>query len=437
MRRAGPALGACSLLAVPATAQAEDFTVTNLADDGNGSLRDAIDDANAAGGADRILFASKLSGTINLSDELYISDALQIVGPGARVLTVRALDDHAFAANAFDELSISGLSITALAGSGIYSTIGDLEVERSTLSGSDGRGIFFAEGDLSVRNSTVSDNVSSGVGVRYGVATVENSTVSGNGTGGFFGAGINLYQSVLERLESSTLVANNAGFYPGGGVYAYQSTVEDVTGSIVAGNVSSDGSDVAAINSVFEDVGFSLIGDPGNVGITSSGGNRIGVNPNLSPLRDNGGPTNTHAIGKNSPAKNAGPTSGAPGTDQRGAPRKGRADIGAYELVKCKGIEVDVVGTSGKDRLRGDGTVNGILGLGGADKLIGLQNRDALCGSGGKDKLIGGNGRDKLLGGGGKDLLKGGKAADKLNGGPGNDRCVPGGGPGNDKLKSC
>ena len=44
------------LAAVPAAARADTFTVTNGNGSGDGSLRKAIEEANAAGGADRIAF---------------------------------------------------------------------------------------------------------------------------------------------------------------------------------------------------------------------------------------------------------------------------------------------------------------------------------------------------------------------------------------------
>jgi hypothetical protein len=51
--------------------------------------------------------------------------------------------------------------------------------------------------------------------------------------------------------------------------------------------------------------------------------------PNLSALANNGGPTRTMAI-TSGPAVNAGSGS-APDTDQRGLPRVGAPDIGAFE----------------------------------------------------------------------------------------------------------
>jgi len=55
--------------------------------------------------------------------------------------------------------------------------------------------------------------------------------------------------------------------------------------------------------------------------------------PKLGPLADNGGPTLTMALLPGSPAIDAGDTSLAPATDQRGFPRPAglAADIGAFE----------------------------------------------------------------------------------------------------------
>ena len=64
--------------------------VTNLLDSGAGSLRQAILDANALGGADTITFTPGLVGTINLAGPLPdLAGSLEIDGPGRYDLTVR------------------------------------------------------------------------------------------------------------------------------------------------------------------------------------------------------------------------------------------------------------------------------------------------------------------------------------------------------------
>src|SRR5215204_4750153 len=65
------------------------LTVVNLADGGEGSLRQAIGDANTQPGADTIGFADGLTGTIALSGgQLAITGDLTIDGPGADQLAV-------------------------------------------------------------------------------------------------------------------------------------------------------------------------------------------------------------------------------------------------------------------------------------------------------------------------------------------------------------
>src|SRR5436190_4264483 len=113
-------------------------TVTTTADDGPGSLRDAI--ANAAPG-ETINFAS--GGTITLtSGELLIDKDLIISGPGAdNLLIQRSTDSGTPNFRIFDVLSgnvtISGLTVSngrADTGGGIYGQ-GDLTLNDCTVSG--------------------------------------------------------------------------------------------------------------------------------------------------------------------------------------------------------------------------------------------------------------------------------------------------------------
>jgi hypothetical protein len=74
------------------------------------------------------------------------------------------------------------------------------------------------------------------------------------------------------------------------------------------------------------------------------------ADPKLGPLADNGGPTLTMALLSGSPAIDAGDTSAAPATDQRGFPRPAglAADIGAFEYGSVMPtIAVSRSGTTG------------------------------------------------------------------------------------------
>jgi len=152
------------------------------------------------------------------------------------------------------------------------------------------------------------------------------------------------------------------------------------------------------------------------------------ADPKLGLLADNGGPTNTLALGLGSAAINKGVTIAGVKLDQRGVPRPAGPlpDIGAYERASCHGVLVNRVGTAGNDSVKGTPGADGMLGLGGNDVLSGGGGSDALCGGFGNDRLLGGPGNDTLLGGPGNDTLLGG---------PGIDTCIQG--PGTGLRDSC
>jgi hypothetical protein len=396
----GMGISVGAMLAVPATAAAGDFQVTNLNDSGSGSLRQGLIDANTTAGADRVLFRSSLTGTIELQAPSLpaIDESLEIVGPGARRLAVEQPDPEA---DVFGTVGAAvGISRLTIRGGedGILPSDGSaLRLEDVTITGADESGISVVDSDVTVVGSALVGNGEEGMQLINGEATVENSTISGNRTEG----GFELPDPSQLTLRNSTVTANNSD-QGAGGIDAYGSQVA-LSGTIVAQNTGSGpyddledelGSDFGAA--------FSLVGDPGNSGISNAGGNLLGVDPKLKPLKNNGGPTDTHAF-KKSPAKNKLPKGQTPKDDQRGAPRKGKGDIGAYELVKCEGVIVNRVGTGKKDKLKGTKKADGILGLGGNDKLSGKKGKDGLCGGKGMDKLKGGPGKDKLDGGPGKD----------------------------------
>ena len=79
---------------------------------------------------------------------------------------------------------------------------------------------------------------------------------------------------------------------------------------------------------------------------------------------------------------------------------------------KCHGRRATIVGTKGRDRIRGTRR---------ADVIVAKGGRDRIDGRGGKDVICAGNGDDIVIGGGGGDLLDGGPGSDVLAGGPGND----------------
>uniref|UniRef100_UPI002636C6EB hypothetical protein n=1 Tax=Dokdonella sp. TaxID=2291710 RepID=UPI002636C6EB len=76
-------------LAWGAPAHAADYLVTTLADAGDGSLRRAVESANAAPGAPHsITFKPGLQGSIALSGPIRIRESMTISGPGADVVAL-------------------------------------------------------------------------------------------------------------------------------------------------------------------------------------------------------------------------------------------------------------------------------------------------------------------------------------------------------------
>lgn len=101
--------------------------------------------------------------------------------------------------------------------------------------------------------------------------------------------------------------------------------------------------------------------------------------------------------------------------------------------AKCNGLKATIVGTPGKDTIRGTKKKDVVAAGAGDDKVFGLAGKDVICGEGGRDKLGGGPDADTLLGGPGKDTLEGAGGPDRMVGGPGVDALL--GGPGKDSAK--
>jgi hypothetical protein len=142
------------------------------------------------------------------------------------------------------------------------------------------------------------------------------------------------------NVSNSTLAGNYGGgiLVETGGPYSPPGTVS-LRNTLVARNTLADGVTPSDVSGSLDtaDSWNNLIG-PGGSGGLSDGvqGNRVGVrDPRLGPLQDNGGPTQTIALLRGSPALNAGSNAFVtPGeTDQRGRPRiaDGTVDIGAFE----------------------------------------------------------------------------------------------------------
>ena len=246
----------------------------------------------------------------------------------------------------------AGTSVSAdVSGGGIFNN-GTLTLHTSTVGANSanstsgaarGGGIANGFGTVTLNRSTVSFNQAaraSGGGLGgglfndLGTLSVDNSTISGNqartgGSGGVF----NGFGSVT--ITHSTLTANFGASPFGGGIGGLrnESGVVTLSNNILAANT---GTDVVNGSQGLLTTSFSVIGTTAGP-IAAGPGNQFNVTAaqlRIGPLKDNGGPTFTHALLCGSPAINAGDNTNAPPTDQRGFPRiiGGTIDVGSFEL---------------------------------------------------------------------------------------------------------
>ena len=268
-RAAVATVAAGAVLAAGAgNAQAATFNVTNLNDSGAGSLRDAIDQANASGGADTITFQSGLSGTINVASELQSTEPLTIQGPGAAAVTLDGGDaTRILGSGSGASLSVSALSFAngnTSASGGAIVAYGSLALDDVTVTGSHadsrGGGVFVGGNRVSIANSRFNGNDAGysggGLGVDgySGVAPEDAVSITGSSFTGnsavTSGGGITLYDSYVDVLVDTTTVsgnqvtgANNSNYEDGGGIWfedTYDGKSTTVSNSTVSGNSAAD-----------------------------------------------------------------------------------------------------------------------------------------------------------------------------------------------------
>jgi predicted outer membrane repeat protein len=349
----------------------------------------------------------------------------------------------------------------------------------------DGGGIMLGnmdeEGQFKIEGSTISGNTADddGGGVVFydsrGTIRVNRTTISGN-TATDDGGGAYLYDVAYDRpgglyygpinegsahFNDSTIASNSAA--EGGGIFNFEDDVL-LRNTIVADNTNGDLAEAAVVNSQTFLLDFSLIENVAPSADTedkTEGSNIIGQDPQLGPLADNGGPTQTHAPAFTSPVVDQGSSNALvdqryflrpfdqPDRAQPNLPGADASDIGAVELQaappqpqgSCNGEAATVVlapegettfGTDGRDVIVGNGDQNAIRGKGGNDLICGFGGRDLLGGGPGNDEILGQAGNDNMIGDQNNDTMRGGAGNDKVSGTTGNDRMF--GNAGRDRL---
>lgn len=260
------------------------LTVTSLADAGAGTLRAAIQTADASSPSDNFKIGFAVNGTIDLQSPLPgLDNSIAIQGPGAGSLTVERAAGTSFTSaiitvDSGQTASLSGLTVAngneggidnagtltvancvvanseqfgfGLSGGGIIN-FGTLTVDGSIVSGNsatEGGGIANADGaTLTIRDSVVCGNTAGrGGGIaNSGTLTVDESIVSDNAATGFDSSGFHFPGEgggILDigtlTVSDSTISGNSAEL--GGGIsnVASRAMLRD---SVFTGNFATEG----------------------------------------------------------------------------------------------------------------------------------------------------------------------------------------------------
>ena len=466
------------------------FTVTTLQDfvgaDGQRSLREAVNSANASPDADTIVFAPALEGqTLTLTQgELVLTQNVTIDGDadnnGSRVtvsggdnsrilnlagsatdvvLTDIALS-HGWIPDVGGAIHVGGGSLTMTRanidnssaleeGGAIYGTDGttlvilDSNISRNTSDGGAGialadRTILVIENSIITYNHAGTTDQGGAILLGSGVATIAHSSITHNHAV-FGGGGISASNALLD-VDTSTIADNGGGYGPGG-IALYGSHLT-LTNSSVTGNGGFGGGGIGGgyteiLNSIVagnieEDI-FDQTAIPGDMSTSiaySNGHNIFGTEVVGATSGDRQGVAG-NAIFASADSFGGGQLNAKGVVPLRASitnPALGGAD-------RFAAMPLDQLGQA---RSQPSGTVSDIGAVESAralsttasannDLLTGTSAANTISGLAGSDHIRGMAGNDRLAGGDGSDLLDGGTGNDRLDGGAGIDTALFGG----------
>lgn len=288
---------------------------------GSCSLRAAIEESNAGMAQNAIIFDLGQTAVIDLMlGELSVINSIDILGPGARRLTVRRSaapgtpNFRIFHAAAGLMLTIRGITITngkAAAGGAILAeSSAYVRVYDSAVSGNHAGtgGAIAAANNLYVNrclfDSNIADDrggaISNTIGGTRPLTTFISSTFTGNSASS--AGAIDNDGTVL--LVNATVSGNSATQAASSIRNAASGTI-NVLNTIIGRDISQS---VTALDGTFQSAGNNIVTDSrGSTGFThGTNSDQVSVNnaidPLLGPLTDNGGQTNTLALLTGSPA---------------------------------------------------------------------------------------------------------------------------------------
>ena len=339
--------------------------VTTTADSGPGSLRAALAIGNVITFDSNVFAANSTPHIISLASALpALSANVQIIGPGAKALTVRR--STAAGTPNFPVFTVDSGAPVDLNGVRPNVTISGLTIANGNVPSGNGGGIFNHTGQLTVTNCGINGNAASqGGGIftdAHTVCVVRGSTINANTA--TFAAAMETYNSssslinctisgnstqthdilVYGEADSALMLVSNCTIVSSLAI----ETQTHHTGSTADVNLdntilfsTTSGKNLVSTGGSFHSNDYNLSNrdDSANLNMAHD---RNNTDPTLGPLQDNGGGTLTQALLPGSLAIDKG-NSIQTTTDQRGAPRffddpnsasggGNNSDIGAFEF---------------------------------------------------------------------------------------------------------
>jgi hypothetical protein len=216
----------CLLIScITTTLFANTYPVTNTMDAGAGSLRAAIDSANAHPGPDTITFDMSINGdtiTLTAAEDIDITDTVYVAGNGIDSTIIDGGgNDRIFEITSGVECKIENLTLR----NGYTSNFG---------------GAIYNFGNLSVNNSFITNNnaLDNGGGIynnSNATATFTNSTIAGN-TSGDRGGGVFNFNASASFTE--VIIKENTCDFDGGGIYNDNNSNATFSNTEISSNMS-------------------------------------------------------------------------------------------------------------------------------------------------------------------------------------------------------
>lgn len=348
------------------------------------SLREAIQAANtdtafggcSAGSGDDIInlpagtYTLSISGSgenSNATGDLDIASNITVIGAGAGQTTINAnsIDRvlHILSGNIMlQNLTITG-GVVIVNGGGVLLEGGNLTVENSvirdnsaTTASGNGGGIARTAGNLTVTNSTIQGNITGSRGggiysINAGNININRTALVNNQTTGGGGGGLLVDGTGSTALLTNVTMNGNTAITGGGAIWVRNSGSLELINATLYANTSGSGASairrdasitlrntiLSGTSNLCTGSGYivdNILSSDGTCGTTASP-----VTNFDTTLRDNGGPTLTHAILPGSNAIDAGNNATCATVDQRGLSRPVdydlnstvTCDIGAFE----------------------------------------------------------------------------------------------------------